>query len=273
MKVLITGVSGFIGKRMYALLKRKGIYTHGVSRRRGDFKGKWISLDITDAKSLLSFVREERFDVIIHLGALTKRRYGDIPAEQYFVVNVGGTENVLKAADEVGAKVIFASTAGIYTTSKHPYIESKRVAEKLCERHGAVVARIFNVYGEEKGGGVIETLIRRAFNNEPLLVNRDQVRDFIYVEDVCRALWLLALRAEPGFYDVGTGIGRSIEEVAKLIKTLTGSYSSIEVRPAEPSISIANVGPLKALGFKPEVKFEEGLRKVIKYMREKIKSR
>ena len=271
MKVLITGVSGFMGRRMYALLKREDIYVHGISRRKGDFKGRWTSLDITDAEALSSFVRKEQFDIIIHLGALTKRRYGDIPAEQYFVVNVGGTENVLRAAEEVGAKVVFASTAGVYTSSKHPYIESKRAAEKVCEQYGAVIARIFNVYGEGKEGGVIEAFIRRALNNEPLLVNEGQVRDFIYVDDVCRALWILALRAEPGPYDVGTGIGRSVLEVAERIKALTGSSSPIKVRPAEPSISIANIGPLKALGFRPMVDFEEGLKRVIKYMKDKLR--
>ena len=272
MRVLVTGVSGFMGKRMYALLEREGVYVHGISRRRGDFGGRWTGLDITDLEGLSSLVKKEDFDVIIHLGALTKRRYGDIPAERYFEVNVGGTENVLRAAGEVGAKVVFASTAGVYTSSKHPYIESKRIAEEVCGRYGAIIARIFNVYGEGKEGGVIEAFIKRAFKNEPLLVNSGQVRDFIYVDDVCRALWVLALRAGPGSYDVGTGVGRTIEEVAELVKALTGSSSPIEVRPAEPSISIADVDPLRALGFEPEVEFEEGLRRVIEYMRSRTGS-
>ena len=260
-----------MGRRMYALLEREGVYVHGISRRKGDFEGRWTSLDITDAEVLSSFVRKERFDIIIHLGALTKRRYGNIPAKRYFAVNVGGTENVLRSAEEIGAKVVFASTAGVYTSSKHPYVESKRVAERVCERYGAVIARIFNVYGEGKEGGVIEAFIRRALNNEPLLVNEGQVRDFIYVDDVCRALWILALRAEPGSYDVGTGVGRSVLEVAELIKALTGSSSPIEIRPAEPSTSIANIDPLKALGFRPMVDFEEGLKRVIKYMKDKLR--
>ena len=271
MRVLITGVSGFMGRRMYALLEREGVYVHGISRRKGDFEGRWTSLDITDAEVLSSFVRKERFDIIIHLGALTKRRYGNIPAKRYFAVNVGGTENVLRSAEEIGAKVVFASTAGVYTSSKHPYVESKRAAERVCEQYGAVIARIFNVYGEGKEGGVIEAFIRRALNNEPLLVNEGQVRDFIYVDDVCRALWILALRAEPGSYDVGTGVGRSVLEVAELIKALTGSSSPIEIRPAEPSTSIANIDPLKALGFRPMVDFEEGLKRVIKYMKDKLR--
>ena len=272
MKVLITGVTGFVGKRMYALLEREGISAHGVSRRRWDFQGKWTSLDITDAEALGELVSREGFDVIIHLGALTKRRYGDIPAEEYFRVNVGGTENVLKAAQAVGAKVVFASTAGVYTASKHPYVESKREAEKLCERYGAVVARIFNIYGEGKEGGVIEAFVSRALRNEPLVVNANQVRDFIYVDDVCRALWVLALKAEPGFYDVGTGIGRPIDEVARLVISLTGSSSKIEIRPAEPSTSVADIGPLEEMGFKPEIDFEEGLKRVINYMKKKIGS-
>ena len=268
MKVLITGVTGFIGKRLYALLEREGTEVHGVSRRRKDFEGVWTSLDISDLRTLSEFVKQHEFDVVIHLGALTKRRYGDLPAEEYFRVNVQGTENVLRAASEVGAKVVFASTAAVYTSSKHPYVESKRRAEEVCARYGAVVARIFNAYGEGKEGGVIEIFIKRALAGQPLIVNSGQVRDFIYVDDVCRALWLLARRAKPGFYDVGTGHGISIERVAELVIELTGSSSRIEIRPAEPSISVADISLLKVMGFKPEVPFEEGLRRVVKYMRD-----
>jgi len=266
LKVLITGVTGFIGKRMYALLEREGAEVHGVSRRRKGFKGVWTDLDILDLRALSEFIKQHEFEVVIHLGALTKRRYGDLPAEEYFKVNVQGTENVLRAAEEVGAKVVFASTAAVYTSSKHPYVESKRKAEEVCAKYGAVIARIFNAYGEGKEGGVIEIFIRRALTGQPLIVNSGQVRDFIYVDDVCRALWLLARKAKQGFYDVGTGHGIPIEQVAELVIKLTGSSSWIEIRPAEPSISVADISPLKALGFKPEVSFEEGLRRVIEYI-------
>ena len=267
LEVLITGVTGFIGRRLYSLLKNDDISIRGISRKRAGFSGSWTSLDVTDLDKLKKFVREHGFDVIIHLAALTKRRYGNLPAEDYFRVNTLGTENVLKAASEVGAKVVFASTAAVYTPSRHPYVESKRRAEKVCEQYGAVVARIFNAYGEGKEGGVIETFIKRALRGEPLLVNVGQVRDFIYVEDVCRALWLLAKKADPGFYDVGTGKGIRIEDVARLIIAFTGSPSSIEIRPAPTSISIADISSLKSMGFRPEVSFEEGLKLVVNYMR------
>ena len=266
MRVLITGASGFMGKRMYGLLEREGVFTLGISRRRRDFGGRWISLDITDYEALKDLVMSYDFDVIIHLGALTKRRYGDLSAEEYFRVNVGGTENVLRAAKAIGAKVVFASTAAVYTPSRHPYVESKRAAEKICEQHGVVVARIFNAYGEGKEGGVIETFINRALAGQPLVVNSSQVRDFIYVDDVCRALWLLAQEGEPGFYDVGTGKGTPIERVAELVISLTGSSSRIEVRPAKPSVSVADIGPISALGFRPLVPFEEGLKSVVDFM-------
>ena len=272
LKALITGVSGFIGRRMYALLERRGVEVHGISRRRGDFGGRWTGLDITDAEALRRFVEEQGFDVIIHLSALTKRRYGDIPAEKYFEVNTQGTENVLKAAQAVGAKVVFASTAGVYTASKHPYVESKRAAERICERYGAVVARIFNVYGEGKEGGVIEMFIKRALKGEPLVVNANQVRDFIYVDDVCEALWLLAQKAEPGFYDVGTGVPTPVDEVARLVIELTGSSSPIEVRPAEPSISVADVRALREMGFEPKVGLREGVRRVVDFLRQRAGS-
>jgi len=255
---------------MYALLEQEGVQVFGISRKKGNFMGRWRSLDITDFRALREFMIEHDFDVVIHLAALTKRRYRNLSAEEYFRVNTMGTKNVLKAAQVIGAKVIFASTAAVYTSSKHPYVESKRAAEEICKRHETIVARIFNAYGEGKGGGVIETFVKRALANQPLLVNSGHVRDFIHVDDVCRALWILARKAEPGFYDVGTGKGMPIERVAELVIALTGSSSPIEVMPAEPSISVADIGPIKAMGFKPEVPFEEGLRLVIKYMTKRI---
>ena len=51
---------------------------------------------------------------------------------------------------------------------------------------------------------------------------------------------------------------------------LTNSQSHIEIRLAEPSVSIADIGPLRVMGFEPEVPFDEGLKRVIEYMREKL---
>ena len=150
--------------------------------------------------------------------------------------------------------------------------ESKRAAERICERYGAVVARIFNVYGEGKEGGVIETFINRALAGQPLVVNSSQVRDFIYVDDVCEALWLLAQKAEPGFYDVGTGVPTPVDEVARLVIELTGSSSPIEVRPAEPSISVADVRALREMGFEPKVGLREGVRRVVDFLRQRAGS-
>ena len=270
MKVLVTGVTGFIGRRLRKYLEDKGVAVYGISRSKAEGLENCYQISVVEREKLVDFVKAEGFDAVIHLAALTKRRYGNIPKEEYFKVNVEGTKNVLEAAEQVGARVVFASTSGVYTSAKHPYFESKRAAEKLCEEHGATIARIFNVYGEGKGKDVLEIFILKALSNEPLTVNANQVRDFIYVDDVCQALWLLAEKGEAGAYDVGTGIGTPIEELAKLIIKLTGSSSSIAVNPSPPTVSVADVSKLKELGFEVTVPLEEGVRRVVEYYKEKL---
>ena len=68
MKVLIIGVSGFIGRRLYSLLEREKISVYGVSRRRRGFKGAWFNLDVTNSEAVKEFMSEHDFDMIIHLG-------------------------------------------------------------------------------------------------------------------------------------------------------------------------------------------------------------
>lgn len=120
--------------------------------------------------------------------------------------------------------------------------------------------------------GVIYKFIERALRNEPLVIygDREQTRDFVYVEDVAEAN-LKALKArKPGVYNIGTGKPITINELAKKIIELTHSRSRIiydKPRPGDIKHSHADITKAKnQLGWKPKTTLEQGLIKTIEYM-------
>jgi UDP-glucose 4-epimerase len=179
-----------------------------------------------------------------------------------------------------------------------PYQISKVVGEFYSvyyhDRHGlpTVRARFQNVYGpgEILGAGrwrgtpatvwrnVTPAFVYRALKGLPLqLENEGQAsRDFIYVGDIVRGLFVCAERGEPGsVFNLASGVETSIRELAELINELTENEAGVELLPARPwDRSGHRFGsPEKArreLRFEAEMPLEEGLRRTIEWMREHI---
>jgi UDP-glucose 4-epimerase len=99
-----------------------------------------------------------------------------------------------------------------------------------------------------------------------------QTRDYVYVGDVARAVWLAATKPLPDkarldarAFNIGTGVGTSVLEIAKLLQQAAGTDAPIEFaphRPGEQQESFVNVDKAKTvLGWRPEVELSEGLSK------------
>lgn len=213
-------------------------------------------VDITKKHMLNELSRKYDPDVIFHLAAMCKRRYPDSSMQDYIKVNVYGTKNLIQSFPE--AKVIYASTCGVKKLDNHPYFLTKKVGENLAlNNKNVAVARLTNVYGTGKNGGVLSIFIDSAVKNKNLSLHTNQVRDFVGVEDVCRALEVLALKGELGeIYEVGSGQGTSIDWVAERVITLTKSKSKISSITVPKQIVVADVKKLENLGFNPKCSFE-----------------
>lgn len=185
-------------------------------------------------------------------------------------------------------RIIHASTAAVYGEPEtipihenHPtkptnwYGATKLAGEILVNnilverRVDVVILRYFNVYGPgewlRENPGVIHYFIINALTGEPLRIEGDgsQVRDFIHVADAVRAS-IAAMKLEPGTYNVGTGRGVSIIDLAKLIARIHEEEIDVILaakRFNDISRSIADITKIsKASGWKPEITLEYGVK-------------
>jgi UDP-glucose 4-epimerase len=240
------------------------------------------------------------YDVVIHEAALvsvTRSVENPLTTNE---VNINGTLNVLWAA--VKAKVgrfIYASSSSVYgetetlpktetmrTVPISPYGASKLAAENYCKVFAKVYGlrtinlRYFNVYGpRQKYGpysGVIPIFIRQVAKGEPPTIYGDgkQSRDFTFVSDVVKAnLLCLEKDIEPGaVFNIAAGRPVTVNRLASTTVELMGKEGlaprHVKSRAGDIRHSYADIGKARdVLGYSPEVKIEEGLRRLIEWMK------
>jgi len=219
-----------------------------------------------------------------------------------FKTSVYGAMNCLGLAKRTGARVLQASTSEVYGDPQvHPqdesywgnvnpigirscYDEGKRAAQTLFfdyhRKHGVEVkvVRIFNTYGPRMDvgdGRVISNFIVQALRNEDITIYGDgsQTRSFCYVDDLVDGMIRL-MNSEVGFtgpVNIGNPEEYSIKDLAELLIGLTGSESKIvyeDLPSDDPTRRKPRIDLAKAeLGWEPQVKLIDGLRKTIEYFR------
>jgi UDP-glucose 4-epimerase len=205
--------------------------------------------------------------------------------------NIVSTLNLLEACQKNNvSKVIYYSSGGtIYgipnyfpINELHPtnpissYGIHKLAVEKYMQLFNylydikAIILRISNPYGVGqslfKGQGLIATCLHKVIKNEEIEIWGDGsvVRDYIYVDDVMSAnLRALDLSIRFGIYNIGSGEGRSVNEVIKTIENTIGTKARVkyqELRRVDVPINILNIQHAKhSLGWEPEISFEDGI--------------
>ncbi len=214
-------------------------------------------------------------------------------------INTIGTFNVLKAALKCNVrKVVIASSAAIYGDSpdlpksenmlpspRSPYAISKLdceyAAKIFYDEYGlkTTVLRYFNVFGPRQDptsqyAAAIPIFISKALRNEDLLIYGDgsQTRDFVFVKDVVLANELAISRGDGRIFNVANGRAISILELAERIIGLTSSDSKIKYadpRAGDIKHSLADIGEIRNIGFRPAFDLENGLMETIKWSRNK----
>ncbi|MDR2161840.1 MAG: NAD-dependent epimerase/dehydratase family protein [Desulfovibrio sp.] len=212
-----------------------------------------------------------------------------------FDVNVRGTFNVIMAAIEQKVKrVVYSSSASVYgdalespMTEDHPYnnftfygatkIAGEHFFKSLGQRYGLSWAglRYMNVYGprqDYRGAyiAVMHKILDRLERGERPQVYGDgsQMYDFVHVADVARAN-ICAMRSEAGgkCYNVGRGIGTTINDLTRLLIRLAGGAAEIEYLPSVLTFVTSRIGDPalaeKDLGYKWSIDLEEGLKSLI----------
>lgn len=248
------------------------------------------------------FFFDEQIDVVMHLASRASPFEFDKFSIQILKANTLGIWVALGIAKKHAAKFLYTSTSEIYGDAKeiptteeyrgnvNPigprscYDEAKRCGESFViayrMQHGmdTRTARIFNTYGprmraEGVYGRVIPRFVEQALSNKPITIFGDgsQTRSFCYVTDQVEGLLKLTFseRAKGEVVNIGSDKEITILELAKLVNALTNSSSEMEFHPLpkddplrrKPDISKAKT----LLDWKPKVKLEEGLRRIIEW--------
>lgn len=310
MRVLLTGVAGFLGSHLAERLLSEGHEVVGVDnlstgqRRNLDRLQKYAGFSFVKADVAQPLVVEGGLDWVLHFASpASPPRYLQLPLET-LRVNAEGTRHLLDLALAKGARFFLASTSEVYGDPLvHPqpegywgnvnpigprsiYDEGKRYAEALTvayhRKYGLPVriVRIFNTYGpymDPKDGRVISNFIVQALKGEPLTVYGDgsQTRSFCYVGDLVEGIRRLMEVDYPYPVNLGNPEEYQVLELARLVKELTGSLSEIVFQPLpqdDPRRRCPDITLAKRLlGWEPRVPVREGLLQTIAYFREVVR--
>ena len=304
-RALVTGGAGFIGSHVADLFIHEGydveiiddLSSGNRANLPGNAKFHEVSIGSRDAARI---VREGAFDAVVHLAAQIDVRKSVADPIFDATTNIVGTLNILEAIRASGrrTRIAFTSTGGaIYgdfntppnvetfvKDPESPYAISKLSAEYYLAYYGRVhgiehvALRFGNVYGPRQDphgeAGVVAIFCSRILEGKPLTIFGDglQTRDYVYVGDVARAVFLgvtgklpQAERVDARAFNVGTGIGTSVVELARLLQEAAGSNADIVCapkRPGEQQESFLDASKARALlGWEPNVTLAEGLAK------------
>lgn len=307
MRALVTGGAGFIGSNLVKHLCDGGhevVVIDDLSssgRSEIDPRAKLVVGDVGDRELVEKLL--DKKDVVFHLAALGIISISLEKPEEAFRNNLMNGVRLLEAMRKKGVnKIVYSSSSSIYGEPKrnpvqeddskepiNPYGASKYTFEAALSAYahsfgiGAIALRYFNVYGpgdEQKPvTRAVPSWIQWALTGDTVWIHwgGQQVKDYIYVDDVCRANIVAANSKLKGFhaYNVGGGVGRKMLDIAMTIKKIIGKDLKIVdkgARPGDPDTLVADISKItKELGWKPEVDLETGLKQTIEYYKERLK--
>jgi UDP-glucose 4-epimerase len=293
MKVLLTGTSGFLGRRVAELLVASGHEVVSIGRTTPDRScsdfGRFIKADLTDAIAMHQAAGEAgKVDSIIHLAAMVPKRPGDDDAAAAFEANVMGTVHLFSHFGREAQKNVFASTAEVYglpdahdklreEAEPRPlswYGASKVAAEAYCrtlelhERMSVAILRFTVLYGTgDMIQRAIPNFVASAVRGEPIRIfGGEELRDYLHVDDAASAVMLARERRLSGTYNIGSGRGVSVRDAAGAVIKAAGGSAALEEHPRQkPAADIVlDVTRFReATGFSPARVFPDGLEEQI----------
>lgn len=310
-RYLVTGGAGFIGSHLVDALIASGDHVRvldDLSTGQIENLPSQVELlvsDITDPEAVRRGFTG--IDGCFHLAAIASVERGVREWLRSHSVNLSGTIAVFDEARRQQAltgklvPVVYASSAAVYgNPSRLPISEQSPIApisaygvDKLgCDLHAAVAGRayemstvglrFFNVYGPRQDprspySGVISIFCERLLQGRRLEVHGDgeQVRDFVYVEDVVRAMRLAMQLASVGptsrVFNICSGIGTTIKELGEKISGLNGLLFSPDWAPARTGDVRQSIGDPRfareQLKFTAEISLDQGLGRTLDWIR------
>ena len=307
-RIVVTGIAGFIGSHLADRLLNQGHIVIGLDnlltgsadniKHLDHQKFTFINHDVTEHISI-----DGQVDFVLHWASpASPTDYLEWPIPT-LKVGALGTHKALGLAKAKGATFVLASTSEVYGDPlEHPqaesywgnvnpigprgvYDEAKRFAEAITVAYyryhkvNAKIARIFNTYGPRmriKDGRAIPTFIAQALAGEDLTVfgTGNQTRSFCYISDLVDGIIRLMESSSNEPVNLGNPKEMTINAIAQQIVAMTGSRSQIIHRPLpidDPKVRQPDITRARELlGWVPHVTIDEGLRRTIDYVKQKI---
>lgn len=309
MKVFITGISGFIGSHLARALLNEGHEVSGLMRLTGKeppeiVRGAAIYRgSLLDASALRAILRDERPDVVCHLGAVTPVAYSFDHPHEVVETNFLGTVNLCEAVRQMVPDIkrfVFAGTAEEYGNQEQspipetaelraacPYAAAKIGAEayvRYCHRVWGLPAVCFrqtNTYGRlDNNTFLVETILTQMLRGAPTLSMGDPrpVRDLMHIDDLVAAYrialtdsWLVGRAV-----NVSTGEGISVHDLVDRCRDLTGWDGKIHwrarpPRPGEVWSLVLDPSAMRELtGWRAQIALPEGLQRTCDYWQSRL---
>ena len=302
-RILVTGGAGFIGSTVADRFVAAGwgvaVLDDLSSGKRENVPAgaRFYPCDVRSAAAAEA-VERERPDVLCHHAAQIDVRRSMADPRHDVDVNLGGLVNLLAAAGRAGVKhVLFASSGGAAygetdriptpeDEATHPvsvYGASKAASELYLgvwrASHGITFSalRYGNVYGPRQDphgeAGVVAIFAGRLLAGEACTIHGDglQTRDYVYVDDVARANLLAAERRHDGPLNVGTGVETDVNTLYRVLADAAGVRAPAVHGPGKPGEQrrscIDPGAAARALGWRPEVAVDDGLRRTLAWFR------
>jgi UDP-glucose 4-epimerase len=313
-RIMVIGGAGLVGSHIVDELVNEPVaeivvydnFVRGteanLARARANGKVTVVRESITDRAALRRELRG--IDGVFLLASLWLGECVSDPRSAW-EVNTLGTWNVVDVCLEAGIKrIVYSSSASVYgnavvtpMTEEHPFnnrttygatkIANEQMLRAIFEQHGLpyIGYRYMNIYGprmDYRGVyvSVIMKVLDRIFAGEPPIVFGDgsQVYDFIYVEDVARAN-VLGMQADCAdeFFNIGMGIGTSINDLVGILLELTGSTLQPVYKPQAQSFVTNRIGSTekatRLIGFTATTPLREGLEQVVRWRKDQFVAR
>ena len=303
-KVLVTGGAGFIGSHVVDAMLGEGYEVVVVDSLESGGRENVhpdvpvVEMDLRDP-ALSQIFQEHKPRYVCHLAAqasITKSIRGPLVDAD---ANIIGSLNVLEECRKNGVeKVLFSSSGGamygepvtLPCDEEHPvrplspYGAAKAAVELYLPIYRGLYGlkysalRYANVYGPRQNpageAGVVAIFAGRMLEGAPVFINGsgEQERDFVYVEDIARANVLALSAGDDEAFNLGSGVGTSVNEIFSRLSSLMGYGLEPEHRArAEGEVFKIVLNMEKAregLGWGPRVSFEEGLSRTVESLRE-----
>ena len=294
-RILITGITGFIGTHLAKKLEDLGADVYGISR--SIHTPKILKANITNYSLINAFIKETKIDICFHLAGESLVEAGQSHPYRTFKVNTEGTLNILEISRKYKMeKIIIASTAHVYGENRLPYQEnftpkptrpyetSKACTDLIAKSYAdtfklpVLIPRFVNIYGP--GDLNFNRLVPGIFkavltNKSPQIWGGGAIREYLYIDDAVEAYIRLAsvdisYLGESNIFNFGSRDRISVKSLVQKIIDASGKKlimrKNLSKRPLEIKTQyVSSKKAKKILGWKSKVSLDQGLQKTLSW--------